>query len=282
MRAAVLGSPVEHSLSPDLHNAGYAAAGLTSWSYGCHRIEEAELAEFTACLGPDWRGLSLTMPLKRVCLEVADQVSPVAHRAGAGNTLVRRPDGGWDAHNTDVGGLVDALAPHWRQEWLTAAVLGAGATARSAILALEELGVARATIYARDPGRARQLTGWAAAGGVRVAVASSPITGWGRGTEPVVLSTLPPVPGIESSLAGARDGLLFDAVYAGWPTQLAAAASAAGMDVVGGLDLLVHQAARQFELFTGVVAPVEAMMAAGQARLTRFRDGPLAPSSDDP
>lgn len=267
MKAAVLGSPVAHSLSPELHTAGYAAAGLSGWSYGRFEVEEAELAGFVAGLGDDWRGLSLTMPLKRACLLVADRVSPLATRAGAGNTLVRRSDGGWDADNTDVGGLVDALRPHWRPEWPTAAVLGAGATARSALLALAELGVGQVSVYARDPARVDTLAGWAVQAGVGLQVAAGVLADWGRGGEPAVVSTLPPAPGIEASLTGPRAGLLFDVVYAGWPTPLARRASAAGMVVAGGLDLLVHQAARQFELFTNVAAPLEAMRSAGLARL---------------
>ena len=265
MKAAVLGSPIEHSLSPVLHNAGYAALGLTDWSYGRHRLEAADLAGFVAGLDAEWRGLSCTMPLKRAVLEVAAQVSPLAARAGAGNTLVRRTDGGWEAENTDVGGLVDALAPHW-QGWGSAAVLGAGATARSALLALELLGATRVTVYARNPARVAELAGWAEAAGVGLAVAPSDLAGWTQGTEPAVLSTLPPAPGIERGLP-ARGGLLFDAVYADWPTPLARAAGAAGLTVVGGLDLLVHQAARQFELFTSLPAPVDAMFAAGREAL---------------
>ncbi len=267
MKAAVLGSPVEHSLSPALHNAGYAALGLTDWSYRCHRVEEDGLARFVAGLDADWRGLSCTMPLKRAVLEVAVRVSPLAARAGAGNTLIRRADGGWDADNTDVGGLVDALTPSWRG-WEDAAVLGAGATARSAVLALEELGVGSATVYARNPARVAELAAWAERAGVAVSLSPAELAGWARGDEPAVLSTLPPAPGIEAGLS-ARDGLLFDAVYADWPTPLARAASAAGMAVVGGLDLLVHQAARQFELFTGHPAPLAAMLAAGRAALDR-------------
>lgn len=269
----MLGSPVAHSLSPALHNAGYAAAGLPDWSYSRFEIGEDDLRGFVAGLAGDWRGLSLTMPLKRVCLEVADRVSPVALRAGAGNTLVRRSDGGWDADNTDVGGLVDALRPHWQPGWRTAAVLGAGATARSALLALADLGASHATVYARDPARVADLVGWAGQARVEVEVVTRPLADWGTGDEPAVLSTLPPAPGVEASLTGSRDGLLFDAVYAGWPTPLARRAASAGMVVVGGLDLLVHQAARQFELFTGVAAPIEAMMEAGRAHLVPSGDG---------
>ena len=264
-RAAVLGSPIDHSLSPVLHNAGYAALGLTDWSYERHRVEEAELPGFLAGLGSDWRGLSCTMPLKRAVLDVAVEVSPLAARAGAGNTLIRRTDGGWAADNTDVGGLVDALAPHW-QGWGSAAVLGAGATARSALLALEQLGATSATVYARSPERVAELAAWAARAEVALEVIGADLAAWTQGTEPAVLSTLPPAPGIETGLE-VREGLLFDAVYADWPTPLARAATAAGMTVIGGLDLLVHQAARQFTLFTGHPAPLEALFAAGSQLL---------------
>ncbi|MGC4152882.1 MAG: shikimate dehydrogenase [Propionicimonas sp.] len=278
MRAAVLGSPIEHSLSPALHNAGYAALGLTDWSYERHRVEEAELPGFLAGLAADWRGLSCTMPLKRAVLEVAVEVSPPAARAGAGNTLIRRPDGGWDADNTDIGGLVDALTPHW-QGWASAALLGAGATARSALLALEELGVTSATVYARSPERMAELAAWARLAEVALDVIPAELAGWTRGAEPAVLSTLPPAPGIEAGLA-VRDGLLFDAVYADWPTPLARAATAAGMAVVGGLDLLVHQAARQFARFTGQPAPLDVLFAAGMRSLGE--DSPTTPDDKAP
>ncbi len=138
MKAAVLGSPIAHSLSPALHRAGYAALGL-DWTYDRFELTADQLPAFVAGLDDDWRGLSLTMPLKVACLEVADQVTPLAQRAGAGNTLVRTAEG-WLADNTDIPGLVAALLPSWHG-WTRAAILGAGATARSAVLALERLGV---------------------------------------------------------------------------------------------------------------------------------------------
>ena len=263
----MLGSPVAHSLSPVLHNAGYAAAGLGDWSYDRHRVEEAELPGFVSGLDAQWRGLSLTMPLKRACLAVADRVTAPAQRAGAGNTLVREPDGSWTAHNTDIGGLVDALRPHWRPGWDTAAVLGGGATARSTLLALADLGVRRARLYLRTPARGAEVADWAAAIGLAPGIELRPLPQWGAGDEPVVVSALPPVPGVADGLTTSRDGLLFDVVYADWPTPLARAAERAGMTVVGGLELLLHQAARQFELFTGVPAPLAAMRAAGLAAL---------------
>lgn len=264
MRAAVLGSPIAHSLSPVLHSAGYAALGLDGWEYGRFELVADDLPGFFAGLDDDWRGLSLTMPLKEACLEVADEATPLARRARAGNTLVRRLDGGWLADNTDVPGLVDALLPVWQPSWHHAALLGAGATARSALLALPTLGVTAVDVYARNVEKATALDAWAPDG---LQIAILPLEQWASDDQPVVLSTLPGGAADSFEVPGPRTGVLFDAVYAGWPTPLARAAEAAGMTVVGGLDLLVHQAARQFVLFTGREAPLEAMFAAGRAAL---------------
>ena len=108
-RAAVLGSPISHSLSPALHQAAYRALGLSDWSYGAHELQVAELPGFVSGLGPQWAGLSLTMPLKEAAFEVADEVSDLAREVGAINTLVRAPDGGWSGDNTDVYGVSQAL-----------------------------------------------------------------------------------------------------------------------------------------------------------------------------
>ena len=193
MRAAVLGSPIAHSLSPVLHNAGYQALGLSDWSYDSHRVEAEELLGFVESLGSEWRGLSLTMPLKQACLLVADEVTEVAAQAEAANTLVRLADGGWRADNTDIHGLVAALRPVWPDGCVTAAVLGAGSTARSALLALAELGVTRATVYARNWAKAEAIVDWAVGLGVGlVEGAPGELESWGAGIEQVVISALPP------------------------------------------------------------------------------------------
>jgi shikimate dehydrogenase len=267
VKAAVLGSPIAHSLSPALHTAAYASLGLTDWSYARFELVADELPGFVAGLDDDWRGLSLTMPLKEACLQVAADVTPLAQRAGAGNTLVRLPSGEWRAHNTDVSGLVDALRPAWDAAWTRAAVLGAGATARSALLALDELGVTRVNLYARNAIRAEEFRAWAATAAPGIDVSTAPLEHRITGDEPAVVSTLPGGAADGFTVPGPRAGLLFDSVYAGWPTPLGRAASAAGMTVIGGLDLLVHQAARQFELFTGRAAPLAEMFAAGRAAL---------------
>ncbi len=270
LRAAVLGSPVAHSLSPALHRAGYAAAGLRGWEYTRHEVDAAGLAGFVTALDESWRGLSLTMPLKEAALALAADVSPVARRAGAANTLARRADRGWDATNTDVEGAVAALRPHLPGRPERALVLGAGATARSCVLALAELGVTTLTVRARDTAKAADLLAWALDAGVGIRSGSvAAIDPWVTTRDDVVVSTVPPggSSAVAATVPGTHAGVLLDVVYADWPTPVARAAAAAGMTVVPGLDLLVHQAAAQFTLFTGEPAPVEAMLAAGRAAL---------------
>ena len=144
MLAAVLGSPVAHSLSPVLHNAAYRALGLDGWSYSLHECHEAELSTFVEGLGREWAGLSLTMPLKRVTLEVADEVDPLAAAVGAANTLVLA--GRRTAHNTDVFGIGATLGVVAGR----AVVLGAGGTAQSALAALRERGITDVEVLVRD------------------------------------------------------------------------------------------------------------------------------------
>nr|WP_239100150.1 shikimate dehydrogenase [Phycicoccus sp. CSK15P-2] len=265
MRAAVLGSPVSHSLSPVLHRAGYRELGLTEWEYGRHEVDAAGLAGFVEGLDDTWRGLSLTMPLKDAGLSVAVDATEVARRAGAANTLVRRDDGGWDADNTDVAGVLEALAGHLPDRPERALVLGAGATARSCVLALARLGVRTLTVRARDTSRAADLLAWSmdAAGMRNGSVAT--LDPWVTTTDDVVVSTVPPAGAedVAATVPATHRGVFLDVVYADWPTLPARAAAAAGMTVVSGTEMLVHQAAAQFRLFTGLAAPVAQMRSAG-------------------
>ncbi|NJC72742.1 shikimate dehydrogenase [Planosporangium thailandense] len=260
-RAAVLGKPIAHSLSPVIHNAGYAAAGLSDWRYTATECAEAELAGLVAGLGPEWAGLSLTMPLKEVALTVADAVTPVAAALGAANTLVR-DERGWRADNTDAPGMVDALAGAGVTAAAEIAVLGAGGTARAALAAAGALG-AKVTVYARRHSAIDQLAPVAAALGVELTGAA-----WddaaGCADAQVVISTVPKgaADGLAEAVRWRPSVVLFDALYEPWPTPLAAAAARAGCPVVSGLDLLLAQAVHQFEQFTGVTAPVDAMRAA--------------------
>jgi shikimate dehydrogenase len=272
LRAAVLGSPIAHSLSPVLHRAGYAAAGLVDWSYEAFEVDARGLPGFVAGLDEEWRGLSLTMPLKEAAADLAASVDDVARRAAAVNTLVRRADGAWDATNTDVLGVVRALSPHLPAGADRALVLGSGATARSAVLALADLGVTTLTVRARDTARAADLLTWALDLGCGIRSGSVAGLGpWATATDDVVVSTLPAAAGdaAAATVPATHSGVLLDVVYAGWPTPLARAAARSGMTVVSGLDMLVHQAAEQFRLFTGVEAPLWAMAAAGRSALER-------------
>ncbi|MEV0840732.1 shikimate dehydrogenase [Actinocatenispora sera] len=261
-RAAVLGSPVEHSLSPVLHNAGYAAAGLADWSYTAYRVEADELADFVAGLGPEWAGLSLTMPLKQAALSVADEVTDTARLLGAANTLVLA-GGRRRADNTDAPGLVDALARAGTAAAERVTILGAGGTARAGLYAAATLGAAAVTVYARRPAAVADLRPVADALGLTLKHAgfADPEP---AGRADVVVSTLPAgaADAFAPTVRWRRDATVFDVLYSPWPTALAAVATAAGARVLGGLDLLLAQAVRQFEQFTGVPAPAEAMRTA--------------------
>jgi shikimate dehydrogenase len=111
MKAAVLGSPIAHSLSPALHRAAYAELGLDDWTYEAVECDEAALAAFVTSRGPDWAGLSLTMPLKRTVLPLLAYADPLAVIAGGANTVVFRPDGRY-GYNTDVQGIVSDRPAH--------------------------------------------------------------------------------------------------------------------------------------------------------------------------
>lgn len=273
----MVGDPVAHSLSPVLHRAGYAALGL-DWSYDAHRVPAGGLAGFLAGLDESWRGLSLTMPLKREALELADRLTERARLAGAVNTLLLGRDGERLGDNTDLPGAVAAIRERTPLPLASAAILGGGATATSLGLALVELGVRTLTVAVREEARAAEtlaaLRDHPAAPEVRVTSLSH--GQWSTGpdrtahdsTVDVVVSTIPAT--AQSSDLVARCAgvpVVFEALYDPWPTPLAADALASGRVLVSGMDLLVHQAALQFELFTGRPAPVEVMREAGERAL---------------
>lgn len=266
MRCAVLGDPIAHSLSPVLYRSAYDATGL-DWSYDAVRVPSGGLADHLAGLDDTWRGLSLTMPLKREAMPLADTVSARATLAGAANTLVL-VDGEVHADNTDLPGAVAAIRERYDGPVTSATILGAGATAASVGLALCDLGALSVGLLARDPDRAT------ATARLIAEHPSEPLVGVGSlsAATPlgeILVSTIP---------AGAQDAglvarcaaipVVFDVVYDPWPTPLATSATeTAGRVLVNGLDLLVHQAALQFEIFTGVPAPLAVMRTAGERAL---------------
>ncbi|MFD7033163.1 shikimate dehydrogenase [Streptomyces sp. NPDC059917] len=268
IRAAVLGSPIEHSLSPVLHRAAYQELGLVDRSYDRFEIDEAALPGFLAGLGSEWAGLSLTMPLKRAVMPLLDEVSETAASVEAVNTVVFTEDGRRIGDNTDIPGILAALRERGVERVPTAAVLGAGATASSALAALSRICSGEVTAYVRSAERAAEMRRWGERLGVSVRTAD-----WSQAAgaleAPLVIATTPA--GATDALAAAvpeRPGTLFDVLYDPWPTALAAAWSGRGGQLVGGLDLLVHQAVLQVEQMTGrSPAPLAAMRAAGERAL---------------
>ncbi|RZS89423.1 shikimate dehydrogenase [Motilibacter rhizosphaerae] len=274
MRAAVLGRPVAHSLSPVLHRAAYAVLGLADWSYDAVEVGEEGLADLVGGLGPEWVGLSLTMPLKRAVLPLLDARDEVVDATGAANTLVLR-DGRRVGANTDVPGLVAALAERGVRRTERPLVLGGGATAASALVALGRLGARQVTLVVRRPQAADELSAVARAAGVTTSVVpwEPERAAVAMAAADLVVSTAPAgaTDGLVDALPPLVSGVLFDVVYAPWPTPLAVSWLQHGEDVLGGLDLLVHQAALQVVLMTGTATPaaelVAPMRAAGEAAL---------------
>ncbi|WP_221355632.1 shikimate dehydrogenase [Streptomyces beigongshangae] len=271
-RAAVLGYPIGHSLSPVLHRAAYGELGLQGWSYGRFEVDEAALPGFLAELGPEWAGLSLTMPLKRSVIPLLDGVGDTAASVEAVNTVLFTPDGRRVGDNTDIPGIVAALRERGVRQVESAAILGAGATASSALAALARVCTGEVVVYVRSAARAAEMRQWGERLGIEVRTAD-----WadaGRALHaPLVIATTPA--GATDLLAASvpdRPGTLFDVLYDPWPTGLAARWSARGGAVVGGLDLLVHQAVLQVEQMTGLApAPAGAMRAAGEKSLAARR-----------
>ncbi|MFJ9562995.1 shikimate dehydrogenase [Streptomyces fuscichromogenes] len=267
-RAAVLGKPIAHSLSPVLHRAAYDELGLTDWSYERFEVDEAALPGFLGTLGPEWAGLSLTMPLKRAVIPLVDEISETAASVDAVNTVVFTEDGRRLGDNTDIPGMVAALREHGIEQVDSAAVLGAGATASSALAALARICTGEVVAYVRSEERAAEMRHWGERLDVEVRTAD-----WADAEQalhaPLVIATTPA--GTTDALAGAvpeRPTTLFDVLYHPWPTALAARWSMFGGAVVSGLDLLVHQAVLQVEQMTGHgPAPLDAMRRAGEKAL---------------
>jgi shikimate dehydrogenase len=287
-RAAVLGHPIEHSLSPVLHRAAYAALGLSLWRYDAIDVSEDRLAEFVGSLTGEWAGLSLTMPLKQTVIPLLDHIEPLAAVVGAVNTVLVQAGRGrpvLTGANTDVSGIVAALSealapaggpvPSVRR---TAAVLGGGATAASALAALAQLGCTTPVVYARSLGRVGGLMRAAHRMGVEPRYASMDSAAAEITSADVVISTLPPhaADALAAELSSGRPGragdrpplgALLDAAYDPRPTALGVAWAHSGGGVVGGERMLLHQAAEQVRLMTGRPAPVAAMSAAMSAAL---------------
>ena len=257
--AAVIGSPIEHSLSPVIHRAAWAQLGIDGWEY--HRLEQDtdSLPGFIAGLGADCAGLSVTMPCKQAVMPLLDVIDPLASAVGAVNTVV--PSSGVLAgFNTDVTGIASAVrracslagcsAPS------SALVLGARATASSALAALGELGITSSTVAARRFGG----PGSVVAAASRLGAPRGRVLGWDAGAVDGAVSSaafvFPPLPASAADPLAerlrVREGqILLDVVYSPRDTALRRAFESAGGVVAEGTDMLVFQAGAQVQLMTG-------------------------------
>ena len=248
-RLAVLGSPIAHSLSPTLHAAAYEVLRLR-WSYGRHEVASGALDTFVAGLGPEWRGLSLTMPLKRDVLPLLDRTTPLVDELGVANTIAFRTSGDTVLRfgaNTDVEGIVrpvEALG-HLPGE---ATILGGGATAASALTAAVRLGATLVRVFLRDTAKAGPLVDLAVRLGVTLEVL--PLTDLPGTRHGFVVSTLPGgAADALDLLPSGPDAVLFDVAYEPWPTAVASRWAGAGGRVLNGLDMLTEQALGQIRFF---------------------------------
>ncbi len=270
MKAAVLGSPVRHSLSPVLHQAAYAALGLAGWTYQAIECDAPQLPGQIRACGPEWAGLSLTMPLKQAVLPLLDSAEPLVTQVAAANTVVFA-DGARRGFNTDVPGIMIVLTEAGAGQARPAVILGAGATARAALAAVHWLGAREAIVAVRDPARAAGMS--ATAGRLGMTITLRPFTEPAAPRGHLLISTVPA--GAADRYAqglpgrGATPGAVLDVVYHPWPTPLAVAARRCGAIVMGGFEMLLHQAAAQVELMTGRAAPTSVMRAAGLAEIER-------------
>jgi shikimate dehydrogenase len=266
----VLGDPVAHSLSPVLHRAAYAELGL-DWTYDAHRVASGELGGFLSGLGGEWRGLSLTMPLKREALPLVDRLTDRARLTGAVNTLVLEDDGTRVGDNTDLPGAVAAIRERTSIPLATATILGGGATATSVGLALADLGVRTVVLAVRDEARVTETLAALRAHPAAPEVVVSTL-GTGPAGSDIVVSTIPASAQTPELVARCADTpVVFDVLYDPWPTPLVSAA--AERTVVGGLDLLVHQAVLQVALFTGRTVSVDVLREAGERALAARHAG---------
>ncbi|HEX3779267.1 MAG TPA: shikimate dehydrogenase [Pseudonocardiaceae bacterium] len=279
-RAAVLGSPVAHSLSPVLHGAAYQALGLTDWRFDRVECDAETLPGLVAGLDEDWVGLAVTMPGKRAALAMADVVTERAAAVGAANTLVRSANG-WQADCTDVSGVVDALriAGGYRPTaGAPGLVLGAGGTASAALAGLAELGVREVVVVVREPARAADAEATANRLGLTLDIRRWAQADIGRLASDcaVLVSTVPAAATAPHAAELALAPCLLDVIYHPWPTPVAEAVAARGTRLATGLDMLLHQAFGQVEQFTGRPAPRQAMRDALRAATGNTVPLPLA------
>jgi shikimate dehydrogenase len=259
--AGIIGWPVEHSLSPAMHNAAFAAMDL-NWLYAAFPVHPDRVTEAVGGLAAaGCAGLNVTIPHKRAVIECCSSVSDAVTAIGAANTLVPDGSGGFRADNTDAAGFLRALDEQAPLDLAGSDVLviGAGGAARAVVFALRSRG-ARVRVANRTPARAAEL-------GDRVPFVAQALETVAAQSALVVNTTSLGLhgdqPPPELPLAGlGRDQVVADIVYRPGGTPWLAAVAARGARPVDGLGMLLHQGAAAFEQWTGHVPPIEVMRAA--------------------
>ena len=265
---AVVGSPIGHSKSPLLHAAAYRALGL-DWNYERHEVSEGSLPSFVGRLDSTWRGLSVTMPLKREAFALAASHDAHALYTGAVNTLAMSYSGAhrvMNGYNTDVFGITCALTAAGSQGIDHAVIIGGGATAESALVALDELGAGYVSVALRDTSKAQALEALGGRIGIDVRIAD--LAALDRlAPASVAISTVPGSANLSlDDLARPERAVLLDVAYDVWPSPRAAEWTSRGGISVSGLSMLVFQALKQVRIFVAnapdLPLPDEAAIAA--------------------
>jgi len=239
---AVLGDPIGHSLSPKIHQAAYRHLAL-DYSYEAIRVASGHLESFVQENAKDFDGLSITMPLKFEASTIAEEYSDLVG-TGVANTLVRT-ETGWTGYNTDVAGITFALAKCLQISPSTVAVLGAGATARSALVALSNAGISDVTLYARDRAKANSLDILAKTLELKLVIRELSSIG---NQQELTINTLPAGVADTLAIAGSLRGWLLSANYSGTDQRFTALFSPA--HVISGVEMLLGQALEQIRLFS--------------------------------
>jgi shikimate dehydrogenase len=253
----VAGSPIEHSLSPIIHQTGYKAVNL-DWQYLKVELNETQLADYVKNRNESLVGMSLTMPLKEVALSVADEITELAQKVNSVNTLIFKNKKVY-AGNTDVYGIIQALKTNKKLDVSSPSIIGSGATARSALVALHQLGAKKVRVCARNKVSIQDLSELANNLEMKYEeVEWEKISQALAGT--TVISTLPSL-GMDKYAAMGPEipGSLLDVAYSPWPSKIAMEWIFRRGFVVSGLEMLLHQAVMQFELMTGKKAPISKM-----------------------
>lgn len=248
INAAVLGSPISHSLSPRLHMSAYKHLNI-SGKYDSFDVPAGSLGEFLSDKTNDWTGFSLTMPLKEEVLSVAEVIDPLVKRIQSGNTLIRQGNS-WSLHSTDVLGFQNAWNKENSSKPKTVLIVGSGATARAAAAAFDDAKTSISVLH-RNAEREASMR-------ASVNVASMKFLPWQFTNDfyesDLVINTTPKavLDSFAHELTHKPTGTFFDVIYNPWPTQFASAWTNTGSAVISGLDLLIAQGIEQIRLFTDI------------------------------